>query len=205
MSVYDRKQRETFLTQKITGYLDRKSPPRNLGARAQADEMQSLVRCFMRYAPRDRFEEWWPRFEDRLDEDAKTRAWPTAGEVKAAATAIAGPSSKRPAQGDEIDPLDIYAKRMERGEPVPDGCFYGRIAVDMQARGLVNSDTLRKYRSAWYFKLKAQYDEEYARQKEDAAKALHESIEADDRQPAGRPVPKPEPQKMKAYDWDGAQ
>lgn len=205
MSFLDRNIRDRFLTERITGYLERKAPPRNLSPKAQADEMAALIRCFMRFAPKEGFEDWWPRFEDRLDEDAKTRAWPNAGEIKSAAMAVRGPSSKRISEGDEINPLEVYGKRMEAGEAVPQGCLYGRMALDLLGGGHVTQDLLRKYRSAWYFMLKGQYGEEYARQKEAEAIALHESVERDDQQPARKRAPEPQPNKVKTYEWDGAQ
>ncbi len=198
--------RENFLKTKLKDLLARRSMPRQLAenSRAQAEEMKSLAFTIGRYAPRGDYEDWWPRFAQRLDEDAKTRAWPTAFEIKAAAQAIQGSSSKRPAQGDEISPLEVYGKRMEAGEAVPQGCLYGRMALDLLGGGHITQDLLRKYRSAWYFMLKGQYSEEYARQKEAEAIALHESVERDDQQPARKQPPTPQPNKVKTYEWDGA-
>ncbi|SLN25116.1 hypothetical protein [Ruegeria meonggei] len=205
MTMFDRKRRETFLTDKITGYLDRKAPPRSLGAQAQANEMASLVRCFMRFAPKDGYEDWWPNFEDRLDEDAKTRAWPTAGEIKAAAMAITGPSSRRIAEGNEFDPLDVNAKRMHAGERVSDGYLYGRLSVELVASGKVSEAQMRRYRAAFIFWLKDTYDEPIALAKVAEFEARHAAAEAAAHEPLEpRALPKPQPKIVPRHEWDGA-
>lgn len=191
--MFDRKRRESFLTEKLTAYLGRKAAPRNLPQRAQTETMAALDRCLGRYAPKQNFEDWWPRFEDRLEEEAKTWAWPTVGEIKAAALSLAEPGQARTSSEDDIDPLKVAAKRMESGEPVGDGYLYGRMAVDLIAAGLVSEETMRRYRSGLFGQLKSTYGEAKALEMEDRLKARHQAArESHGQKSEQRDLPQPE-------------
>lgn len=193
MSMFDRKRRESFLTEKLTAYLGRKAAPRNLPQRAATETMAALERCLGRYAPKEGYEDWWPRFEDRLEEDSKTWAWPTVGEIKAAAMAITEPSERRISQADDVNPLRNAAKRMENGEPVGDGYLYGRLAVDLIAEGLVDEATMRRYRSGLFGMLESTYGEAKALEMEAKLKERHNDARESHRQPSEpRDLPQPE-------------
>lgn len=197
--MFDRKHRENFLKEKLEGYLARRAAPRNLPQRAQVEEMAALDRCLGRYAPKEGYEDWWPRFEDRLDEDAKTRAWPTSNEIKASATAIATPARTGKSADEELQPLKVAAGRMERGEHVGDGYLYGRMAVDLIAAGLVDEETMSRYRSGLFGMLKSTYGEAKALEMEAALKARHESArESHRQQPEPRDLPMPDIKTMVA-------
>ena len=207
MNQMDRLARDNFVTGKLRSYLDRKTAPRGIADKpaAMREELASLVRCVLRFAPRQQWEEWWPKFEDRLSEDATTRAWPTEGEVKKAAGLLRGIVSVKPAEGDEIDPLAIEAKRMAEGKPVGDEFLYGRRAVGLLRRGLVDQDTMRRYRSALYFSAKGVYGDEPARRMEAEWIARHEAAEKlTDEPQRRRGVGVPPPKRMVAHEWDGA-
>lgn len=171
--------REDFLGEKLERYLSRKTMPRGLDSKpaARDEELQALMRCLTRYAPRERYDEWWPRFEDRLSEDAQTRAWPSEGEIKKAALSIRERQTTTVSQGDEIDPVKVNAERIQRGEAVGDGWLWGRLAVELLQSGRVTMAQLRPYRSALYFSEKDFYGEETARKREQEREARHQHAE----------------------------
>lgn len=188
--------RVEFLSSKLTEYLDRRTMPRGLqSAEAQKKETQALIHCLVRYAPRQEFGEWWGKLEVTLDEAAETRAWPTVAEIRKAAMVIRGPGSKHVAEVGDIDPLAIIAERINAGDLVGDGYLYGRLAVDLQRRGLVTVDTLRKYRSALYFRLKNTYGEDRAREMEARFIQRHDDAEAVSNG-GGYSAPTPQPKKI---------
>lgn len=166
---------------KVQRFLDRRTMPRALEGKPQAvkDEVGALVATVARYAPRGGVEEWWPRFEAALGELSDTRAWPTEGEVRKAAQSVKGPALRNLAQGDECDPINIAAKRMAAGDAVGDGYLWGRMAVDLIARGAVSDETLTQYRSALFHKRKALYGPNKALAMESADKDRHASAERD--------------------------
>ena len=169
-------------------------------------------RCRDRFLARrcvgvDLLEKWPLRsgFEDRLDEDTKTRAWPTAGEIKAASLAITGPSSRRIAEGNEVSPLDVVARRMDANEAVSDGYLYRRLAVELLASGKVSEDQMSRYRTGLFVQLKDTYDEPIALAKLAELKARHAAAEAATREPIEpRVLPKPQPKMMTKNEWGGA-
>ncbi|MCV2891243.1 hypothetical protein [Ruegeria aquimaris] len=204
MTMFDRNCRETFLTEKFVGYLNRKVPPRNFTPEVQADEMASLLRCLMRFAPKNGYEKWWPNFEDRLDEEAKTRAWPTGGEIKATAVAISGPSYRYTAKGDEVDILDVIAERMKAGEHVPEAYVFGPSAVELKESGKVSEDQIQRYRKGLFYKLKDTYGEATALAKIADLQARHDTAEAAAREPFTQQIlPKVKPNLMVGTEWDG--
>ncbi|MCE8556659.1 hypothetical protein KBY29_20315 [Ruegeria pomeroyi] len=204
MTMFDRNCRETFLTEKFVGYLNRKMPPRNFTPEVQADEMASLLRCLVRFAPKNGYEKWWSNFEDRLDEDAKTRAWPTAGEIKAAAVAISGPCYRNIAKGDEVDLLEVIARRMNAGEEVSDAYLYGRSAVELMESGKVSEDQIQRYRKELIHKLRKTYDEATASARIAELTDRHATAETTAREPVEqRTLPKVKPNLMVGTEWDG--
>lgn len=196
--------RVEFLTSKLIEYLDRRTMPRGLvdKPKAQDAETQALVHCLVRFSPKQEYGDWWARMETQIDENADTRAWPTAAEIKKAAISLRGTTTKHVAEADDIDPLEIIAERMQRNEPVGDGYAYGRLAVDMQTRGLVTSDILRKYRSDLYFKLKRVYGEEKAREMEAQFIKRHAQAEATPNSDLRRGAPSVNPNRIPAREYD---
>lgn len=173
--------RDDALRVRLMNYLDRRAMPAHLKDKKQAqiDEVDALLRAISRLAPRDDVESWWPKVADSLDANRKFSTWPSVGEVVAACKDVGGPGLRRIAQGDEIDPLQVIATKMQAGEAVGDGCFYGRIAVDLVARGMVTQAQMKSYRSALWFRLKDVYkDEAIARRIEDSLKARHAAAES---------------------------
>lgn len=75
----------------------------------------------------------------------------------------------------DMSPAAIAARQMDRGEPVGEHFIWGLGAVEMIARRLVSEETMRRYRSGWYFRLVDTYHEDKAREIEAAAKARHEA------------------------------
>lgn len=171
--------REDFLSNRLTGYLDRRSMPKGFEKKpaARDAELQALIRCMCRFAPRERYDDWWNIFEDKLAEDAKTRAWPTEGEIKSAALATRPSASKAIAEAGDFDPIAINAARIERGEAVGDGWLWDRLAVDLLTCGRVSIAQLRPYRSALYFSEKKLYGEEVARRNEQDRDQRHVEAE----------------------------
>ena len=171
--------REDFLKRQLTRLLDRRTMPRGFEGKpqAQAEELAALVRCLCKFAPRQAYDEWWPRVEDTIDEDAKTRAWPTVFDISAAARKVAGSSTKTVAEPDEKDPLAIIGARMERGETVGDHYLWGRLAVDLLRGGYVTQDTISKYRSALFFQCKDLYGQDTAEAMEREFRSRHASAE----------------------------
>lgn len=180
--------RNDALRSHLKSYLERRATPRHLEGKpaALAEEVDALSRAVGRFAPRDGYEEWWPKFIDKMDEGRRVATWPTVGDIKAAAQAVTGPGSVRPANGDEINPLEIASGRMKRGEPVGDGYLYGKMAVDLIAAGLVDEDTMKRYRSAWFFNAKRVFGEEKALHMEAELKLRHDAAKEAFRQ-ASRP------------------
>ena len=141
--------RDDFLERRLDDYLDRRTMPRGFSGKPELidTETDALHRCVRRFAPMERYDEWFNLFEEKLAEDAKTRAWPTEGEIKAAAQAIR-PSSMPtgPKTGFDADPLEIAAKRMNAGDPVAETYVCGNGSDLLQRRGMVPSDVMESYR-----------------------------------------------------------
>lgn len=165
--------RREFLRTKLAGYLKRRTMPRGFDGKPemQKAEVDALLAALSRFAPRSNYEDWWPIFEGKLGEDAKTRAWPTEGEIKSACLAIRPTASVRIAEPGDFDPVQINANRMNRGEAVGDYWIWGRGAVEL--RHLVTEETLSAYRSGLFFKMKDVWGEEKAKSKEQEFKARH--------------------------------
>jgi hypothetical protein len=78
----------------------------------------------------------------------------------------------------KVDRFTITGARMAAGEPVGEGYLYGSDAVELIAQGLVDQDTMRKYRSAAYFNRKSIYGHDAAIAWEEAAKQRHDDARA---------------------------
>lgn len=73
-----------------------------------------------------------------------------------------------------MDRFEITGARMAAGEHVGEGYLYGSDAVELIARGLVDEPTMRRYRSAAYFRRKDAYGHDAATAWEGAAKQRHD-------------------------------
>jgi hypothetical protein len=167
------------IADRFNSYLDRYSPPRHLAnPKAQQAEVDALLMAILGYAPQMGYGEWLDRVCRELDRNAKTRAWPIVSEVNAAcrAVTVARDTANRPAAPMASD-VTLAAKAMNAGEAVGDHWLFGRRCVELIRTGEVMQDTLRRYRSAWYFHLKDTYGEVEARRMEAEALARHEAAE----------------------------
>ena len=160
-------------------WLDRYSPPRAMAEnpQAQTDEIEALLRVLLKYAPGADYEGWVNSALDRCAYQMKTRAWPTMGELGAVCADMKKQGfgvapGQVPAPKDDAE---IIAARMSRGEGVGEGWIYGVAACELAQRGLVDRDTMTRYRSAAYFQRREVYGEAAAREWEAEAIKRHEA------------------------------
>lgn len=120
-----------------------------------------------------------------IRQDYTQRTWPTPAHfvkgmkvVQARSSIGADNAAGRPSVAQMKGPHEINADRMAAGDAVGDSWVYGRGAVELLREGMVTQDTLRKYRSALYFRAKEVGGPEYAAQIEEAMKARHAAAEA---------------------------
>lgn len=170
--------RNEWLTQSLTRYLDRRSMPQGLKDKPQAqrDEMAALARALIKLAPLTGYQDWCADFIDRLAMDAQTRAWPTQSEMQAAAKALRK-SAIQPFDSEgstKIDPRKIAANRIRSGDAVGDEYLWGRCCVEMQDQEGITDAQLAPYRSALFFADKAMVGEDAALEREAHRKALHQ-------------------------------
>lgn len=84
--------RDETLSNRLTAFLDRRSPPQRIAsnAAALAAEARAVLAAVLRFAPGNGYEAWWEAVERRIAETSRTRAWPTEAEVADAAKAVRG-------------------------------------------------------------------------------------------------------------------
>ena len=166
------------IASRLRRFLDRRQPPRRVEGKpqAEADEVKALVATAERNAPRDpdRLAAWWPAFERELGE-AGSGLWPTEKEVREAAGRANASQPKAPSQALVMDTYAIMAKRMAAGDPVGEGYLYGREAVEMIRRRLVDEPTMRAYRSGAFLARRKTQGEASALAWEAESKARHEA------------------------------
>lgn len=170
--------RNEWLQQSLTRYLDRRSMPQGLKDKPQAqrDEMAALARALIKLAPLTGYQDWCADFIDRLAMDAQTRAWPTQSEMQAAAKALRK-SAIQPFSEEsrvQIDPLKMAANRIRQGEAVGAGYLWGALCIQMQDQEGITDAQLAPYRSALFFADKNIVDESAALEREAGRKAQHE-------------------------------
>jgi len=163
----------------FTRWLERYSPPRSLDGnmRAQQDEVAALLGVILRFAPATAYSGFVAGVLDRIEYQMKTRAWPTKSEVATACTDFrkqAGRQDVGQATAIDMTAEAITARKMQRGENVGEGWLWGRNAVEMIRRGLVDRETMEAYRSGAFLARRAQYGEASALAWEAEAKARHE-------------------------------
>ena len=81
----------------------------------------------------------------------------------------------------DIDPINHAADKMNTGQAVGEDWLYGRKCLDLMASGQVSRDTLRQYRSTFYFSLKKTYGQAKARKIEVDKIAKHDAAAAMER------------------------
>lgn len=176
------KSSKSILADKFNGFLDRYTPPRHMleNEVAQQEEVNMLFKAFVRLAPAEECGQWADRVLERLGMSLRTRAWPNAYEVLKAAeaeTAVKAAPGRGSPDHQEAVARQRIAARMERGEPVGEGWFYGRLAVELLSSGLVTEETLNGYRKTWFQGLKRDWGEGKALQLQADAQARHARAE----------------------------
>lgn len=161
--------RTEFLTNRVSSLLSRFSPPRAIAnnEEAKSDEVQIIMEAVNRFAPSKGYEDWWPKFERELLENHETRSWPLLSELKKAAGKIRGPQKHfTDITGDnaEFCPYKANAARMNNGQPVSEFYLYGREAVELKRRGLVQDDIFDRQKRSYYYHLEKVYGKQTADQ-----------------------------------------
>jgi len=171
--------REAEIARAFADWLQRYTPPRAIAGKADImqKETDSLIKVLTRNAPTEGYLGWLEDVLEKLAASMKTRAWPTVNEIT---TACAGSRSRTidPSQPTAMDVYQLAANRMKAGEPVGECYLYGREAVEIIARGLIDQDTMTRYRSAAFFARKKAHGEESALRWEAEAKQRHEDAKA---------------------------
>ena len=112
----------------------------------------------------------------------KGRSWPTVSHIVDAMNVSAKVGKAKKIEPEQKsawrpDTMQIMANRMNAGEAVGDEWFYGRNAIALLKAGLVDRETMRKYRSAFYFAAKEVYGETLAKSLEERMNQKHEDSE----------------------------
>ena len=74
-----------------------------------------------------------------------------------------------------LNPENLTAGRIKRGEAVGDNYIFGRTAVDLIKANLITENDLKPYRSAMFFQDKDVSGEEVARQREHSRRVKHDA------------------------------
>lgn len=169
--------RDAEIARQFAAWLESYSPPRSIAGNPELTqrEAQRLAAVLIKFAPADGYDGWVSQALDQLSYQMKTRAWPTVGELGAVCSNLrknrasfnAGPVEPR-------DTYEIHAAKMKAGEPVPESFLYGREAVEMIARRIVDEATMTAYRSGAFFARKDAMGEASAMAWEVEAKQRHE-------------------------------
>lgn len=171
-------------TSEISGifsrWLERYSPPAQIreNQRAQQDEVTALTGVLLRFAPATGYADFVAKVIDKTEFQMKTRAWPTKGELGAVCSNVRKDSRVQHTDmtgNADATPEAIAARRMQRGEAVGEGWLYGVCACHLIRRGMVDRQTMERYRSGAFLARKAMFGEGPALAWEDQAKAAHEA------------------------------
>lgn len=170
--------RQAEIAKALAEWLESYSPPRNIAGNATALQRESerLLGVLTKFAPQDGYNGWVSSVLEQCSYQMKTRAWPTVGELGAACSnARKSMRADAAPQSVALDVYELNASRMKAGEMVGEGYLYGREAVEMIARGLIDVEIMTKYRSAAFFARKDIHGEAAALAWEAEAKERHES------------------------------
>jgi len=188
-----------FLYRKDGGLLRRYRAPEHLSDDAMRDEVNLLVEDINRLIPNAQTESDLQLLFAQINSAIRRRhgaqGWPPA-KIFIAATedAVAEAAIKKaasaPVGASSLDPYQITSAKMRAGEPVSEGYLWGREAVQLIARGLIDQTTMESYRTGAFMACKDQYGEQAAMQWEDAAKLRHRSAKNTyhQRKDDGRPI-----------------
>lgn len=168
--------RNQYLSEHFNEWLDRYAPPRFIANNPDAmqQEADTLLGIVGRYAPSVGYAEWLDEVLRRLTENMTARTWPAGGEVTKACRENAK-SSTGPKAEVSFDPAEMAARRMSAGDTVSEGWVYGVGACELAARGLVDHETMSRYRSAAFYARKELYSHDAALAWEAEAKERHEA------------------------------
>lgn len=174
--------RQAEISKTMADWLALYSPPRQIAGKPDEmqREMDRLIGVVLKYAPKEGWNGWVQSALDQLGYQLKARVWPTMHEV-GAVCANARKQSRELSQAEPAKEFDVYelnAQRMRDGQAVGEGFLYGKEAVEMIARRLIDQETMTRYRSAAFMTRKKLYGEAAALTWEVEAKARHESAKA---------------------------
>lgn len=172
--------RNEYLSQYFNEWLDRFSPPRAIqnNPKAMQDDANSMLAIVNKYAPSQNYAEWLDKVLTDLGEGMTARSWPAPGELVKACKARIEHREKPRGEEWKLDECAAIGAAMKAGKPVGEGWLYGRSAVDLIKRGLVDYETMTAYRSAAFLSRKATQGEESALAWEAEAKERHEAAKA---------------------------
>lgn len=166
----------TEISQILTRWLERFTPPVGIrgNPRAAQDAADALLRALLRSAPQADYAPWVRDVLDRVEDQMKTRAWPTVAELSAACRTLRKDTPRGDAEPVEVDRFELAARRIRAKQPVGDEWIYGRDAHEIVARGLVSEGDLAAYRSGLFFQLRSAWGEDCARAVEAEFRRRHE-------------------------------
>lgn len=170
-----------FLYRDPDGILRRYRVPEHMGDDQLRAEVNDLVEDINRAIPsgygEGEFRALMPKIHAEIRRRHGAQGWPSSrvfiAATEAAVEGVAAAGAVK-AEAKEIDPYEITARRMQAGEAVGEGYLYGREAVELIRRGLVDEATMRRYRSAAFLARKQAYGEAAALAWEAEGKDRHE-------------------------------
>ena len=151
---YEQRKRAVFefLYCKDGGLLRRYRAPEHLSDDAMRDEVNLLVEDINQLIPNEQTESnlrlLFAEINGAIRRRHGAQGWPPA-KIFIAATedAVAEAAKKKaasaPAGASSFDPYEITSAKMRAGEPVSEGYLWGREAVQLIARGLIDQTTMR--------------------------------------------------------------
>lgn len=168
--------RNEYLSQVFNEWLDRFSPPRSIqnNPKAMQDDANSMLAIVSKYAPSQGYAEWLEKVLTDLTENMTTRSWPAPGELVKACKARFEQRERPKGEDWVLDECAVIGAKMKAGQAVGEGWLYGRSAVELIKRGLVDYETMTAYRSAAFLSRKDTQGEESALHWEAEAKERHE-------------------------------
>ena len=181
---YEQRKRAVFdfLYRKDGGLLRRYRAPEHLSDDAMRDEVNLLVEDINQLIPNEQTESDLRLLFQQINTAIRRRhgaqGWPPAkifiaATEDAVAEAVKKKAASVPAGTSSLDPYEVTSAKMRAGEPVSEGYLWGREAVQMIARGLIEQITMESYRTGAFMARKDQYGAQAAVQWEDEAKLRH--------------------------------
>jgi hypothetical protein len=141
----------------------------DLAAKAEAADLVADINAEIPVMQADAFPGFLADVHSKLRRTYTRRDWPP---IAAFVKAIHACRGERPSvKASETEPRDEYeiaAAKMLAGDAVGQQYIYGPKAKELEARGMVDDATFRKYRSSLFFSLRGMYGGERAIEMEDA-------------------------------------